>query len=186
MLEKSREGVNRQAVRSVACTPSRHLPSEFALRSSLVLSATVSLTLLSALAANGQSAQPNPGGSEGAGRRATSILLELNKLEPASGGCRAYFVVENRTPEAVRELRLDTFIFDANGQIARRIGLTFPDIRPERTKVVPFDLAGAACPEIGRMLVNDVLACTGTSGSPINGCNDLLTVATRASARFEY
>ena len=160
------------------------------MRSSFSIAAAVALTLLSGLAANGQtSPQPAagaPGAADQAGRRANSILLELNKLEPAAGGCRAYFVVENRTPEAVRELRLDTFIFDANGQIARRIGLTFPDIRPERTKVVPFDLAGAACPEIGRMLVNDVLACTGASGGPLQGCNDLLTVATRASARFEY
>ena len=159
------------------------------MRSSFSVSAAFALTLMSGLAANGQTPQPGsapPGGPEAAGRRGPSILLELNKLEPASGGCRAYFVVENRTAEAVKELRLDTFIFDANGQIARRIGLTFPDIRPERTKVVPFDLAGAACPEIGRMLVNDVLACTGASGGPIQACNDLLTVATRASARFEY
>lgn len=119
-------------------------------------------------------------------RNGSLISLELNKLEPASGGCRAYFVVENRTNEGVKELRLDTFIFDAGGQITRRIGLTFPDIRPERTKVVPFDLNGAACPEIGRVLVNDVLTCTGGSGSPIGNCGDLLRVSTRAGTRFEY
>lgn len=124
--------------------------------------------------------------ADNAGRRGNAISLELNKLEAASGGCRAYFVVENRTQEAVKELRLDTFIFDANGQIARRIGLTFPDIRPERTKVVPFDLAGSGCPEIGRVLVNDVLACTGPTGAAIPNCGDILKVATRASARFEY
>lgn len=142
----------------------------------------LSLGLVSLAAAQ---TAPAPQGGDAA-RRANGISLELNKLETASGGCRAYFVVENRTTEAVKELRLDTFIFDANGQISRRIGLTFPDIRPERTKVVPFDLAGAACPEIGRVLVNDVLACSGPTGSPINGCGDMLKVATRASARFEY
>ena len=119
-------------------------------------------------------------------RAASAIMLELNKLEAAGGGCRAYFVVENRSGEGVKELRLDTFIFDAGGQITRRIGLTFPDIRADRTKVVPFDLNGAACPEIGRVLVNDVLACTGSSGSPIGNCGDLLKVSTRAGARFEY
>ncbi|NNM74630.1 Tat pathway signal sequence domain protein [Enterovirga aerilata] len=119
-------------------------------------------------------------------RAAPSITLELNKLEPGSGGCRAYFVVENRTQEGVKELRLDTFIFDGGGQITRRIGLTFPDIRPERTKVVPFDLNGAACPEIGRVLVNDVLACTGASGAPIGNCGDLLKVTARGGTRFDY
>lgn len=124
--------------------------------------------------------------SEQPKRPGPGIALELNKLEAAGGGCRAYFVVENRTGEGLKELRLDTFIFDGGGQITRRIGLTFPDIRAERTKVVPFDLNGAACPEIGRVLVNDILACTGGSGSPIGNCGDLLRVSTRAGARFEY
>jgi hypothetical protein len=157
---------------------------------------TAARLVLSAIAAAlcGPSAlaqAPAPGGTGNAGetggrRPASAISLELNKLEPANGGCRAYFVVDNRTTEGLRELRLDTFIFDANGQISRRIGLTFPDIRPERTKVVPFDLSGASCPEIGRVLVNDVLACTGASGSAVSNCGDLLKVSTRASARFEY
>ena len=124
--------------------------------------------------------------TEQAKRAAPAITLELNKLEAAGGGCRAYFVVENRTSDVVKELRLDTFIFDAGGQITRRIGLTFPDIRAERTKVVPFDLNGAQCSEIGRVLVNDVLACTGATGAPINNCGDLLKVSTRAGTRFEY
>ena len=124
--------------------------------------------------------------SEQPKRAGPAITLELNKLEAAGGGCRAYFVVENRSGEGVKELRLDTFIFDAGGQITRRIGLTFPDIRADRTKVVPFDLSGAACPEIGRVLVNDVLACMGGSGSPIGNCGDMLKVSTRAGTRFEY
>ena len=155
-----------------------------------VVSVALCLALGSGGLALAQSTAPAAGGNPApAGdpaRRGNGISLELNKLEAASGGCRAYFVVENRTAEAVKELRLDTFIFDANGQISRRIGLTFPDIRPERTKVVPFDLAGAACPEIGRVLVNDVLACSGPTGTAIANCGDLLKVATRASARFEY
>jgi hypothetical protein len=125
-------------------------------------------------------------GDAGAKRTGPSITLELNKLETAASGCRAYFVVENRTSDGLKELRLDTFIFDAGGQITRRIGLTFPDIRPDRTKVVPFDLNGAACPEIGRVLVNDVLACTAASGSPVGNCGDLLKVTSRAGAKFEY
>lgn len=118
--------------------------------------------------------------------RKPGLRLELNKLEPAGTGCRAYFVVENGTGEAVRELRLDTFLFDGNGLIGRRIGLTFPDLRPDRTKVVPFDLAGISCPEIGRLLVNDVLACTTPSGAALPGCGDLLALSTRTGARFEY
>ena len=127
-----------------------------------------------------------PGGPAAPERKGPTILLELNKLEPASGTCRAYFVVENRMADQIRELRLDTFIFDGNGVIVRRIGLTFPDLRPERTRVVPFDLTGANCNEIGRLLVNDVLTCTNGAGAPISGCNDTIGVSTRAPAKFEY
>lgn len=176
--------------------PGRHrrpAPSgEFAVLAGRLVSVCLLLAAGSALAqpAPAPVATPAPAApaasDPGPGLRRPSIALELNKLEPAGTGCRAYFVVENRTGEPVRELRLDTFLFDGNGLIGRRIGLTFPDLRPDRTKVVPFDLAGTPCPEIGRLLVNDVLACTSPAGTPVPGCGDLLTVATRASARFEY
>ena len=136
----------------------------------------IAVAVLTAFAPAAGAAQGAPG----------KLSLELNKLEPAGESCRAYFVAENGTAEPVRELRLDTFIFNGAGVIAKRILLSFPDIRPGRAKVVPFDLAGSACGDLGRLLVNDVLACTGASGAPIAGCAERLATSSKAAAKLDY
>jgi hypothetical protein len=130
-----------------------------------------------------QSAPPSAGVRGPAER---PIAVELNRLEPAGNACRGYFVLRNKLPERIAELRLDVFLFDRKGIILRRVGLTFSDLKPDRTKVVLFDLAEAACPEIGRLLVNEVIACAGSAGTPIGDCADLIATSTRASAEFEY
>src|SRR5262245_50945220 len=86
-----------------------------------------------------------------------AILVELNKLESSPNACRGYFVINNGVGEPLRELRLDVFLFDKGGVILRRVGLTFADIRAERSKVVLFDIPDTACDAVGRLVVNDVL-----------------------------
>lgn len=114
------------------------------------------------------------------------ISVELNRLEAAGPACRGYFVLRNRLPERIAELRLDVFLFDRKGVVLRRVGLTFPDLRPERTKVVLFDLAEGACGDIGRLLVNDVIGCTGGNGEAVKDCAEKITTSTRTAAEFEY
>jgi hypothetical protein len=118
--------------------------------------------------------------------RPAGIDIELNKLEAAGTACRGYFVITNGTADALKELRLDVFLFDRSGIILRRAGLTFLDVRAERTKVVPFDFPEVSCTGIGRLTVNDVLACTAASGAPVVGCADRIRVTTRAGAGFSY
>ena len=137
---------------------------------------------LSGLAA----AQPTGRSGENGPTKSPSITIELNKLEAAPNACRGYFVVDNRLPEALKELRLDIFLFDRTGVILRRVGLPFVDVRPERMKIVLFELADLACNDIGRLLVNDVLVCTGAGGGPIPGCGSMVSTSTRASAKFDY
>lgn len=114
------------------------------------------------------------------------IAVELNRLEAAGPACRGYFVLRNRLPERIAELRLDVFLFDRQGVVLRRVGLTFPDLRPERTKVVLFDLAEGACADIGRLLVNDVIGCTGANGETVKDCAEKIATSTRTAAEFEY
>ncbi len=103
---------------------------------------------------------------------AAPIPVELNKLEPlpapaaASGaaaapglGCRAYIVATNPTAEPVTQLRLDLILFGTDGVIARRVALDLAPLAPRKTAVRVFDLSGLSCDDIGRVLVNDVLAC---------------------------
>ena len=124
-------------------------------------------------------------GGDGASR-ANAIAVELNKLEAIGRACRGYFVVRNRTPEAVGELRLDVFLFDKPGLILRRVGLTFTDLPPERTKVALFDLTEGACEEIGRVLVNAVVDCTNPRGGALSCCSEMVRTSTRTQAEFEY
>lgn len=131
------------------------------------------------------------------------IPLELNKLEPlpapaatpgsgaaAAGGCRAYMVVTNPDPEPIEQLRLDLILFGKDGVILRRIALDLGPLAPHKTAVRLFDLQGQPCDGIGRMLVNDVLACqAGQPGSaPADqqrqACLDRLQVSSRATTEL--
>jgi hypothetical protein len=73
------------------------------------------------------------------------INVELNRLEPAGNACRGYFVIANTAQEPLKELRLDVFLFDKAGIVLRRVGLTFADIRANRSNVVLFDIPETAC-----------------------------------------
>ena len=114
------------------------------------------------------------------------IMVELNRLEAAASSCRGYFVVRNELPETIDELRLDVFLFDQKGVVLRRVGLTFPDLRAKRSKVILFDLAETPCAEIGRLLVNEVLGCSTAGSTPLRNCPDQLATSSRASATFDY
>jgi hypothetical protein len=118
--------------------------------------------------------------------QAPGIRVELNKLEAAGSACRGYFVITNGAPDSLKDLRLDVFLFDKAGIVLRRVGLTFADVRAERSKVVLFDIPDTACGDIGRLVVNDVLACNGSAGTPLAGCANLITTSTRTSAPFTY
>ena len=117
---------------------------------------------------------------------APEIQVELNKLEPAGIACRGYFVVNNGLPEPLKELRLDVFLFDKSGIILRRFGLTFLDLRAERSKVVLFDLPEVECGNVGRLVVNDVIACNLASEAPLAGCSTRVRTSTRAGVPFTY
>ena len=113
--------------------------------------------------------------------RGPAISIELNKLEPAENACRGYFVVDNRSPEPLKELQIDVFLFDKQDVVLRRS--LSPSRSPHsRIKVVLFDLADINCEDIGRLLVNDVLACTDADGAAIEGCADIVGVTTRTAA----
>jgi len=131
------------------------------------------------------------------------IPLELNKLEtipapaaPAGGGaaatsgCRAYLVVTNPGAAPVEQLRLDLILFGTDGVILRRLALDLGPLAPSKTAVRLFDIQGQPCDGIGRLLINDVLACQigQPGGSPADdqrqACLDRLQVSSRAKAEL--
>lgn len=124
------------------------------------LASTIMAAALIAASPMARAADPTPA--------AAPIPIELNKLEPlpaaanAPAGCRVYFVINNNEPETLSQLRLDLILFGTDGVIARRVALDLGPLPAKKTGVRLFDLTGQACEGIGRVLVNDVLACQST------------------------
>jgi hypothetical protein len=109
------------------------------------------------------------------------IAVELNKLEPRKDACRAYLVLKNGTGSAFQELKLDLVMFDADGVVGRRVAVQGAPLGAGKTSLKVFDIDGIPCPGIGRILLNDVMACRDASG-PRDDCTGLVTTSSRAAA----
>ena len=111
----------------------------------------------------------------------SQVGVELNRLEQRDGACRAYLVMDNRTDARFGSFKLDLTLFDADGVVARRMALETGPLRPRKTTVKLFDVDGLGCVGIGRMLVNDVLACEQDDKGALSDCVDLLATSSRAA-----
>ena len=114
---------------------------------------------------------------------AAGISLGLHKLEPVDGACRAYLVVQNQTDRTLESLRLDLVLFGGDGVIAKRLSVETGPVTAGKMTVRPFDVRDLQCDAIGRVLLNDVLACESKDG-PVEGCLGMLETASRADAPF--
>lgn len=110
--------------------------------------------------------------------------VELNRLEDAGAGCRLTLVVANPGPQRFEELKLDLVLFDPDGVVARRLAVETGPVRANKTVVRLFDAADLSCAKIGRLLLNDVVACADESG-PVAGCVDRIATTSRAAVPFE-
>lgn len=150
----------------------------------MLVAVPAALALVLALVSAAAAQPTSPGTTPPASPR--SITIELNKLEDAANACRGYFIVSNRTSYPLKELRTEVYLFDKGSVVLRRIGVTFADIRSERSKVAIFDLADVPCSTLGKLLINSVLSCTGADGAPIGGCEDLISASSRAGIELSY
>jgi hypothetical protein len=93
-----------------------------------------------------------------------SIAVELNKLEPSGGSCRAYLVVSNESKTGFKAFKLDLVLFQNDGVIGRRFAVDLAPLRPSKRSVKLFDIDGTSCDSVGSFLINDVLECEAESG----------------------
>ena len=112
-----------------------------------------------------------------------SVHAELNKLEPSNGDCRAYLVLENKSPGHFAVLMLDMVIFGSDGIVERRLAVQVAPLPPGKTSLRVFELGGLPCERVGRLLLNDVMDCTDGQGSR-DDCLALFTTSTRTSIPF--
>ncbi|MGV1013967.1 MAG: hypothetical protein ACOYB4_03260 [Methyloceanibacter sp.] len=112
-----------------------------------------------------------------------TVSIELNKLEPQGGQCRAYFVVNNKSGKDYEELKLDLVLFKPDGVIGRRFAIDLAPLKANKRTVKLFDIEGTACDEVGSFLINDAMECKAESG-PVADCLNGLALSTLTNVQL--
>lgn len=101
------------------------------------------------------------------------VSIELNKLEPQGGQCRAYFVINNKSGTDYEALKLDLVLFKPDGVIGKRFAVDLAPLKASKRAVKLFDIEGTACDEVGSFLINDAMECKAASGTVEDCLQDL-------------
>lgn len=133
-------------------------------------------TLGSAFAQEAATPAPAPEGT-------TDLVLELNALQPSENGCRISFLATNNLGKDLEKAAFEVALFNAAGAIERLVALDFKTLTSGKTKVLQFNLAETQCDNVGRVLVNDVAACTGEGIEP-GACLAGLKTQTKTDITF--
>lgn len=123
-------------------------------------------------------AQSAPAPAQGA-----ALSLELNAAQPSDKGCRLTFVVNNALGADLSKAAFEIALFKEAGVVDRLTVLDFKDLPAGKTKVTRFDLAGADCGKLSRVLINSATECAGTGVEPA-ACMRGLKTSTRTSIAF--
>lgn len=108
------------------------------------------------------------------------LSLELNALDTTSQGCQLTFVMQNRLGARLEALSFELAVFNAAGRVNRVVTLDAGSLPEEKTRVARFVVSDLACPEVGRVLLNDISACKGQDMTPA-----ICLAHTRVSSRIE-
>ncbi|RNF34460.1 hypothetical protein [Paracoccus methylarcula] len=115
-----------------------------------------------------------------------SISLELNGATTTeAGGCQLTVVTTNRLDRDLDRAAWQVAIFDAAGVVQSLPILDFGAMVSGKTKVAMFELPGRGCTDIGRIIVNDVAACTTGDGDDLrDACLTGLATQSRTDIDF--
>lgn len=105
-----------------------------------------------------------------------AVAIELNKLEPQGGQCRAYFVINNKSGTDYEALKLDLVLFRPDGVIGKRFAVDLAPLKANKRAVKLFDIEGTPCDEVGSFLINEAMECKAASG-PVADCLKELSVS---------
>lgn len=149
------------------------------------LAAALIAPIPAALAQEGTPAVAKPDAGKSPDKSdAPPLKIELNRLEPAGEACRTYMLVDNSRGSALKSLKVDLFAFDTEGVAQRRLAVELGPIQERKTVVRLFDFPGLSCPKVGRLLLNDVLACEGGDATR-ETCLERIEPAAKTSAAFD-
>ena len=109
------------------------------------------------------------------------LSLELNAAQPSEKGCRLTFVVNNVLGADLSKAAFEIALFNDAGVVDRLTVLDFKDLPAGKTKVTRFDLAGADCGKLSRVLINSATECTGFEPA---ACMRALKTSTKTAIAF--
>lgn len=118
-----------------------------------------------------------------AGAQSTGLQLELNAAQSTDKGCRLTFVVMNSLGKPLSRAAFEMALFNDKGVVDRLSVLEFKELPAGKTKVSRFELAGADCGKISRVLINASTACEGEGIDP-KACGDGLALSTKTQIAF--
>ena len=142
------------------------------MRMATLILASIALWPFAAGPALAQAAEPAP-----------ALNLQLNAAESSEKGCRLTFVVTNKLGGDLARAAFELALFNSQGVVDRLTVLDFRDMPEGKTKVSRFDLSGADCANIGRVLINQVTECQG-NGIEASSCMLNLKTETKTSIVF--
>lgn len=142
----------------------------------LALDATTFFALSALLAVSAQ--------AQDASEKATPLKLQLNKVETAGEACRITMVIDNSKGTGVKTYKVDLFAFDTEGVAQKRVAVELGPLPPRKTTVKIFDFPGIICNKVGRVLLNDVLACDGGDAAR-EACLERTETETKAGLPFD-
>ncbi|RWE00888.1 hypothetical protein [Mesorhizobium sp.] len=140
---------------------------------------TTSLRLLTSALA--MSLGPVPAWAQSA--PAPALNLELNAAQPSDKGCRLTFVVNNALGADLSKAAFEIALFNEAGVVDRLAVLDFKDLPTGKTKVTRFDLAGADCGKLSRVLINSATECASSGVEPA-ACMRGLKTTTKTAIAF--
>jgi hypothetical protein len=114
---------------------------------------------------------------------APALSLDLNVAQPSEKGCRLTFVINNALGADLSKAAFEIALFNEAGVVDRLTVLDFKDLPAGKTKVTRFDLAGADCGKLSRVLINSATECAGTGVEP-TACMRALKTSTRTGIAF--
>lgn len=114
----------------------------------------------------------------------TPLKLQLNKVETAGEACRVTMVVDNSKGAGLKSYKVDLFAFDPEGVAQKRVAVELGPLPARKTIVKIFDFPGIACGKVGRVLLNDVLACDGGDAAR-EACLERTETESKAGLAFD-
>ena len=111
------------------------------------------------------------------------LSLKLNAAQPSDKGCRLTFVASNALGAGLSKAAFEIALFNEAGGVDRLTVLDFKDLPAGKTKVTRFDVAGADCGKLSRVLINSATECAGDGVEPTD-CMRALKTSTKTTIAF--